>query len=71
MDWTIYLIISTLVLIASVIFAIVKARLKYKSGRILTPSKILFGGVIISSVIPLSYKYFNALVPKLLFKLFL
>lgn len=51
MEWTIFLIISAICLIGSIIFAIIKAKSKYKSGRILEPSKILFAGVIVSSVI--------------------
>ena len=51
MEWTIFLIISAICLISSIILAIIRAKSKYKSGRLLDPSKILFAGVIVSSVI--------------------
>ncbi|MBR7133796.1 MAG: hypothetical protein IKD04_09730 [Clostridia bacterium] len=47
--WLSFFIISLAVFAASVLFAIFRFRAKYKSGRILTPIRILFGGVIVSS----------------------
>ncbi len=50
MEWTIFLILSAISLIASIIFAFIRAKTKYKSGRLSDPLKILFAGVILSSV---------------------
>ena len=60
MDWIIYLIISVVCFAASVIMTIVRAKAKYKSGRLLSPSKILFVGIIISSLILFIPIYINA-----------
>lgn len=51
MEWLIFLIISAICLISSIILAIIRAKSKYKSGRLLDPFKIFFVGVIVSSVI--------------------
>ncbi len=51
MEWTAFLIIATVCLISSIVFALIRVRAKYKSGRILDPSKILFVGVIAASVV--------------------
>ena len=59
MEWTIFLIISAICLISSIILAIIRAKSKYKSGRLLDPSKILFAGVIVSSVILFLPIYIN------------
>ncbi len=59
MEWTIFLIISTICLIGSIVLAIVEAKSKYKSGRLLDPSKILFAGVIVSSVVLFLPIYIN------------
>ena len=59
MEWTIFLIISAICLISSIVLAIIRAKSKYKSGRLLDPSKILFAGVIVSSVILFLPIYFN------------
>lgn len=61
--WTTFWIISIISLIGSVISAIAKGKSKYKSGGVLDPSKILFIGVIISSIslfIPIYYETFQA-----------
>jgi len=50
MKWTVFLIVSVFCLISSIILAIIKAKSKYKIGRIFDPTKILFVGVIVSSV---------------------
>lgn len=63
MMWTTFLIISIIALMGSVIWAIAKEKSKYKSSSVLDPSKILFIGVIISSValfIPIYYEIFHA-----------
>ena len=63
MMWTTFLIISIITLMGSVVSAIVKGKAKYKSGSVLDPSKILFMGVIISSIalfIPIYYETFQA-----------
>ena len=59
MKWTVFLVISATCLIGSVIFAFVRAKSKYKSGRLLDPSKILFIGVVLSSVILFIPIYLN------------
>ena len=59
MEWTIFLIISAICLISSIVLAIIRAKSKYKSGRLLDPSKILFAGVILSSVILFLPIYIN------------
>lgn len=61
--WTIFLTISIIVLLGAIGLAIVKGKSRYKSGRVLAPSKILFIGVVISSVvlfIPIYYEIFQA-----------
>lgn len=63
MEWTIFLIISAICLISSIVFAIIKAKSRYKSGRLIDSSKILFVGVIVSSVIlflPIYYNIFKS-----------
>lgn len=51
MEWTIALIISAICFVGSVIFAWIRAKSKYKSGRFFDPSKIMFFGIIISALI--------------------
>lgn len=51
MMWTLALILSVIILIGSVIFAVARERAKYKSGRVFSPSRILFLGVILSSIV--------------------
>lgn len=48
--WLVCFIISLIALLLAVSGAILRARAKYKSGRILTPVRILFIGVIVSAV---------------------
>ncbi len=48
--WTTCLAISIIFLASSVILALVRGKTKYKSGRVVTPLKILFVGVIFSAV---------------------
>jgi hypothetical protein len=50
MMWDVCLGLSIAFLIASVIFAFVRGKAPYKSGRVFTPSKILFVGVIFSAI---------------------
>ncbi len=49
MLWNIFFLLSLVCFLAAVVFAIVRGRSRYVSGRIFTPSKILFLGVIISA----------------------
>jgi len=61
--WTTFLVISIIALLGSVVLAVAKGKSKYKSGSVLDPSKILFVGVIISSIalfIPIYYETFQA-----------
>ncbi len=58
MQWSVFLILSALSLVCSVIWAIARTNAKYKSGRLLEPSRILFLGVILSSFI-LSFPIYN------------
>jgi len=63
MMWTTFLVISIIALLGSVVLAVAKGKSKYKSGSVLDPSKILFVGVIISSIalfIPIYYETFQA-----------
>lgn len=50
MEWYIFFIISAAVLLLFVILAVARAKAKYKSGRLLDPSKLLFAGVLLSAV---------------------
>ncbi len=59
MEWTIFLIVSLICFISSIIFAIIKAKAKYKSGRLLEPSKIIFAGVVISAIVLFIPIYIN------------
>lgn len=61
--WTTFLIISIITLMGSVVSAIAKGKSRYKSCGVLDPSKILFIGVIVSSIslfIPIYYETFKA-----------
>lgn len=62
MMWIIFLIISIAVLLGSITVAILKGKSKYKNGSFFDPPKILFIGVILSSVllfIPIYYRNFE------------
>ncbi len=59
MEWMIFLIISAVCLVSSIIFSIILAKSKYKSGRLIEPSRILFAGVIVSSVVLFLPIYIN------------
>lgn len=59
MKWSVFLILSAVCLFGSVVFAFTRAKMKYKSGRILDLSKILFIGVVLSSVILFIPVYLN------------
>lgn len=50
MEWTVFFIISAICLLSSIVLAIVRAKSKYKNERVLSPLKILFTGVVFSSV---------------------
>lgn len=60
MKWSVFLIIAAACLIGSVIFAIIRGKRKYKSGRILDPAKILFAGVVVSALVLFIPLYINA-----------
>lgn len=49
MNWALYLYMSIALLVAFVLLAVVVGRMRYRSGRMLDPSKLLFVGVIVSS----------------------
>ncbi len=49
--WGTFLVLSAISLIAAICFAIIRAKTRYKSGRVVTPSKILFVGIIISAIL--------------------
>lgn len=51
MIWIIFFIISVTVLLLTAFFTIIKSKVKYKSGRLLDPTKILFIGVVISATL--------------------
>lgn len=59
MNWTVFLVISAVCLIGSVIFAFFRAKTKYKCGRWLDPLKILSIGVVLSAVILFIPVYLN------------
>ncbi len=50
MIWTICFILGAFFLFSSLIGAFIKGKSKYKSGRILEPSNIIFMGVILSAI---------------------
>ena len=50
MTWTICFIISITVIALSIVLALMVGSRKYKSGRVLTPFNVLFGGVFISAL---------------------
>ncbi len=56
--WTLCLILATVCLLLSVIFSVIR-RANYKSGRFFDSLKILFAGVIVSSVILFLPIYFS------------
>ncbi len=69
MIWTIFLILSFLALFISIGMAIASGIGKYKLGRVLTPFKILFGGVFISAfllIVPIQ----NTLIKESIYKSF-
>lgn len=51
MEWYICFCFSLVVLIASVVSAVTIGKLKHKSRRILSPTGLLFAGIVISSVV--------------------
>lgn len=59
MKWTVFLVVSAVCLIGSVVFALVRAKTKYKSGRWLDSLKILSIGVVLSTVILFIPVYLN------------
>ncbi len=60
--WTLCFIISTSCLAGSFLLAFILLKVPYKSGRLLTPSRILFAGVVLSALflfIPIYKSTFN------------
>ncbi len=60
--WMQYLVISVCLLAGSFLLAFAYLKMPYKSGRLLTPSKILFAGVVLSSMalfLPIYQHYFE------------
>lgn len=51
MNWAFYLYLSIALLVVFVLLAVVVGRMRYRSGRMLDPSKLLFAGVIASSFV--------------------
>lgn len=51
MEWIVFLILAAAIFAASAVWASVMTRSKYKSGRFLTPSKILFVGVVLTAIV--------------------
>lgn len=51
MEWSVFLAISAACLLGAVVLALLGTKAKYKSGRLLDPSRILFAGVVISAVV--------------------
>ena len=51
MKWTIFFIIAFVSLLSSIVFAFIRAKSRYKSGRLLDPAKIMFVGVVFSAVL--------------------
>ena len=62
MNWAFYLYLSIGLLAVSVVLAFVVGIMRYRSGRMLAPSKLLFGGVIASSFVLFLPIYLTAFV---------
>lgn len=61
MHWIVFFVISVISMLGAAVFAFIVGKSRYKSGRILDPSKILFIGVIVSSVFLFIPVYLHAL----------
>ncbi len=61
MVWTVFLVLSLICLLSCIIFAYIRSKTSYKSGRLLDPLKILFIGVIFSSFFLFVPIYINEL----------
>ncbi len=59
MPWTSFWIAAVVFLLLSVVYAIIKGKSRYKSGSLLDLNKILFVGVVVSSVILFIPIYLN------------
>lgn len=59
MEWIVFLACAAVCFFASVILAIVRSKTKYKSGRMLDSSKILFAGIIVSAILLFIPIYLN------------
>lgn len=59
MIWSVFLILSAVCLLLFVVLAWIRGKSQYKSGRVLDPTKILFAGVMLSSVLLFIPIYIN------------
>ena len=59
MQGLIFFMLSAAALIGSVVFAIIRGKSKHKRGRVLTPVRILFAGIVVSSVVLFIPLYLN------------
>ena len=59
MDWIIFFSVAVAFLVGAIVFAVIRSQSKYKRGRVLDGSRIMFGGVIFSSVILFIPIYLN------------
>lgn len=59
MKWIVFFAVSAICFLGSVVFAIVRIKSTYKRRRLLDPSKILFIGVVLSSIILFIPIYMN------------
>ncbi len=50
MDWKTFFYVALAILLGSIAFSFVLSRIRYKSGRIVTPFNVLFVGVILSAL---------------------
>lgn len=50
MDWKTYFYVAAAIFFGSIVLAFVFSRIKYKSGRVLTPFNLLFIGVVLSAL---------------------
>ncbi len=64
MVWNVFFVLSAFFFFGSIIFAFVRSKMKYKSGRILTPFNILITGVVLSALNMFLPMFFNSFVPE-------
>lgn len=59
MEWAIFLILASICFFGSIVFAVVRGKGKYRSGRFWEPTRILFAGVVASSILMFIPIYVN------------